>query len=264
MTNWSLTADKDLRQYQWKSIHFGLAQPRNAMFLDMGLGKTTITLHTIKALLHKNLLGGLPVLIVAPIRVIHNVWRQEAAKWQHTAGLRFSILHGSQRRRLAAFNADVDIMLINPENLVWLTNLLTANGYGATSYDYQQDQFKIEANARAKERGEEWEKVVPHKPWPWSMLVIDESSMFKNSSTKRWKVVAHARTLFPRLTLLTGTPTPNTMMELWPQMYFIDGGKRLGFTKTSFRDRYFYKTNYIGYNYRFPCELVLTTIDYIK
>lgn len=285
---WQLTAKRDMRQYQWKAVKFGLNAPRNAMLLDMGLGKTTITLHIIKALMHKNELGGLPVLIVAPIRVIHNVWRQEAAKWEHTAGLRFSIMHGSARQRLEAFNADVDIMLINPENLGWLMKLLEANGYGTTDAQYDKERTDAEnyrklrwASHGLKTEWGEWRKLVetpeeyakllaspkllashfekdyapklskvPDNPWPWSMLVIDESSMFKNSSTKRWKALANARNLFKRVTLLTGTPTPNTMMELWPQMYFLDGGQRLGRTKIMFRDRYFYKHDYMGYDWR--------------
>jgi SNF2 family DNA or RNA helicase len=253
MGQWSLTASKHLRNYQWKAIKFSIAQKRNAMFLDMGLGKTTITLHTIKALLHSKEITGKPVLILAPIRVIHNVWRQEAEKWEHTAGLRFGIMHGSQQRRFDAFNADVDILLMNPHNLQWLQKLLVANGYGTTPQDY--DDAYIAAENERRQRwampGQEVKLLTrPEREWPFSMLVVDESSMFKSSNSQRWKILRNWAPLFTRATLLTGTPTPNTMLELWPQIYLLDRGQRLGRSAISFRDRYFYKADYMGYDYR--------------
>jgi SNF2 family DNA or RNA helicase len=292
MAQWTLTAKAHLRNYQWKAIKFAMREPRNALFLDMGLGKTTITLHAIKAMKHSGELGGLPVLVVAPIRVLHNVWRQEAEKWQHTHGLRFSIMHGNERQRIAAFNADVDVMLINRENLVWLNTLLGANGYGTSWLDYDTERIRTENNRRLRwmpwkdSKADEWRalrnnpaawreftdaaakdpkrlleyadskevvpelKRLPERAWPFSMLVIDESSQFKHSSTQSWKTVRAWAPLFKRVTLLTGTPTPNTMLELWPQIYLLDEGTRLGRSVSIYRDRYFYKADYNGYDYR--------------
>lgn len=292
MAQWTLSAKEHLRNYQWKAIKFGMRQPKNALFLDMGLGKTTITLHTIKALMHSGELGGLPVLIIAPLRVIHNVWRQEAEKWQHTHGIRFSIMHGNERQRIAAFNADVDVMLINRENVVWLNKLLAANGYGTSWLDYDEERIRTENERRLRwmpwkdEKAEEWRalrnnpaawadlcvraakdpnvlmewaeskqhipdmKALPEHAWPFSMLVIDESSQFKHSSTQSWKAVRNWAPLFKRITLLTGTPTPNTMLELWPQIFLLDAGDRLGRTVSMYRDRYFYKADYNGYDYK--------------
>src|SRR4051812_35595488 len=89
----------------------------------MGLGKTIIVLSAIKHLKHKGTLTK-PVLIIAPIRVMYSVWRQEAVKWKHTRGLTFSVIHGNQRQRMEALNTPADIYLINPHGLVWLLDLL--------------------------------------------------------------------------------------------------------------------------------------------
>lgn len=201
---------KDLRHYQWRAIRFGLMRKYCALFLDMGLGKTVTVLSIIKALLHAGELHD-AVLIVGPIRVIYGVWAKEANKWEHTRKLTFSIVHGSQRERLAALDTPADIYLINPEGLVWLLNML-----------------------RSK-------KALNN--WPFGMLVIDESSAFKAAGTKRFGKLRHYVHLFKRRVILSGTPTPNSLKEIWPQMFIVDNGERLGTSSDRFEKRFFEPDN---------------------
>src|SRR4051812_33191463 len=123
MNRFKLLLHTHLREYQWKAFWFVVRNKFAALFLDMGLGKTVIVLSAIKHLKYKGKLKK-PVLIVAPIRVIYNVWRQEAMRWKHTRSLSFSVVHGNQRQRLEALNVPADIYLINPQGIVWLLTLL--------------------------------------------------------------------------------------------------------------------------------------------
>jgi SNF2 family DNA or RNA helicase len=206
---------KRFYKYQWEGFWFVVQRAFCGLFLDMGLGKTVIMLSVIKHLKH---IGALkkPVLIVAPVRVIHNVWAQEAAKWRHTRSLRFSLVHGNQKERMAALNEIADVYLINPEGLKWLLELLD--------------------NRKAKEN------------WPFSWLVIDESSKFKAAGTKRFRKLRHMVRLFNRRTILTGTPTPNSLLDLWAQVFIVDEGERLGPSYERYKDRYFYQADYQGYD----------------
>lgn len=201
----------DLRKYQWKAIYFGLKRKFCALFMDMGLGKTITVLSIIKALIHHDKLRRKPILVVGPIRVIYTVWAQEAMLWKHTRSLSFSIVHGSQKNRLAALDVEADIYLINPENLVWLLNLLQTN------------------------------KAM--KDWPFSMLVIDESSMFKAAGTKRFRKFRHYVHFFKRRIIMSGTPTPNSLIDIWPQMFIVDQGERLGTSVDRFKKRFFVPEN---------------------
>lgn len=182
----------------------------------MGLGKTIIVLSAIKYFKHRGELKK-PVLIVAPIRVIYSVWAQEALKWRHTRSLTFSLVHGSPAKRQAALNVPADIYLINPQGVVWLLELLD--------------------NDKAK------------NDWPFSWLVIDESSKFKAPGTQRFKRLRHFVKYFERRTILTGTPTPNHLLELWAQMFLVDEGARLGTAHHRFKSRFFYQADYQGYTY---------------
>lgn len=211
-----LLTPANLRKYQWKAFWFLVRRKFAALFLDMGLGKTVIVLSAIKHLKHKGRLTK-PVLIVAPIRVIYSVWAQEALKWSHTRGLTFSLVHGSPAKRQAALNVPADIYLINPQGVVWLLDLLN--------------------NDRVK------------KNWPFSWLVIDESSKFKAPGTQRFKKLRHFIGLFERRTILTGTPTPNHMLELWAQMFIVDAGARLGTAHGRFKQRFFYQADREGFTY---------------
>lgn len=192
----------------------------SALFMDMGLGKTGVVLTVIAALheIYEDFVGSKgdmkPVLVVGPIRVIYSVWAQEAASWSHTRKMSFSIVHGSAKVRMEALDTKADVYLINPENLRWLLRV-----------------------CKKQKRN-----------WPFSMLVIDESSMFKSVGSKRFRMLRHYVKYFKRRIIMTGTPRPNSLMELWPQIYILDEGARLGSTYKNFKIRFFAPENeYVDY-----------------
>lgn len=186
--------------YQSVAIKQILAHTHYGLLLDMGLGKTVSTLMAIESLIYDRL-EVKNVLLIAPKKVAESTWSQEAAKWAQTRNLRISQVLGSAKDREQALQADADIYVMNRENVIWLC-----------------DKYK-------------------GKPLPFDMLVIDESSSFKNPQAKRFKALK--RHTFDRVVLLTGTPAPNTLMDLWPQIYLLDKGERLGRTITDYRRRYF-------------------------
>jgi len=199
-----------LYDYQKKAINFQCTRPNSMLWLDMGLGKTAITLTSISHLLSQKFLKG--VLIVAPIRVIHLVWKQEAEKWHHTKHLTFSMLTGTKDQRTRALLRPADIYLVNYENLGWLSEVL-------------HTYFKS--------------KGVPA---PFSGIVWDEVSKMKNSSTNRVKSFKKIAHLFQWSTGLTGTPASNGYRDLHGQFLVVDQGHRLGTSKTSFKTRFYKKT----------------------
>lgn len=138
---------EDLRSYQWRALKFVIDHPFCALFLEMGLGKTIAVLSAVKHLFHKNRMKG-PVLVIAPIRVIKGVWRQEALKWSHTKKLTFSLVHGSAKARMMALARPAHVYLINPEGVKWLIEYYVRLARGNV------DRFK--------------------KLWPFKMLVVDE------------------------------------------------------------------------------------------
>lgn len=142
------------------------------------------------------------MLVIAPKKVAEATWSKEAAKWEHLQHLRISTVLGSKNKRMAALAATADIYVINRENVEWLTEY------------YKND-------------------------WPFDMVVVDESSSFKDRSTKRWKALKRMRPKIKRMVLLTGTPAPNNLIDLWAQVYLLDEGARLGRTIGGFRERYF-------------------------
>ena len=186
--------------YQSVAIKQILAHTHYGLLLDMGLGKTVSTLMAIESLIYDRL-EVKKVLLIAPKKVAESTWSQEASKWAQTRNLRISQVLGSVKDREQALQADADIYVMNRENVIWLC-----------------DKYK-------------------GKPLPFDMLVIDESSSFKNPQAKRFKALK--RHTFDRVVLLTGTPAPNTLMDLWPQIYLLDKGERLGRTITEYRRRYF-------------------------
>lgn len=214
---------ENLRNYQWKALKFVVDHPFCALFVGMGLGKTISTLSAIKHLFHKDRLTG-PVLVVAPIRVIKGVWRQEALKWSHTRKLTFELVHGGVKQRMEALSRNAHVYLVNPEGVKWLVEFYVRLCRG------DMEKFK--------------------KKWPFKMLVVDESTFFKDGHTLRFKALKRALPLFERRVILTGTPTPNSLLQLWSQMYLVDMGVRLGMTFTSFRDRFFEKADYMGYAFK--------------
>lgn len=188
--------------------------PEAGLFLDMGLGKTVTTLTAINELMYDRFLVS-RVLVIAPKRVAEDTWTTEAGKWDHLDHLRISRVLGTAKERLAALQAEADIYIINRENVVWL----------------------VERYRRS---------------WPFDMVVVDELSSFKSNQAKRFKALKQVRPLVERFVGLTGTPSPNGLLDLWPQMYLIDRGQRLGKTITGYRQRYFNpgKSNgYVVYSY---------------
>lgn len=185
--------------YQRVAIDALLTHTHYGLMLDMGLGKTVITLTAIRALLDDWAISK--VLIIAPKKVADSTWATEAQKWDHTKGLRVVKVMGSEDKRRQALATDADIYIINREMLVWLCE--------------------------------------QYKQLPFDMLIIDESSNFKNPQAKRFKALKKQRGVFSRIVLLTGTPAPNTLEDLWAQVYLLDAGERLGRTITAYRSKYF-------------------------
>lgn len=198
-----------LHDYQKKAVNFQCTRPNSMLWLDMGLGKTVITLTSIAHLLSTGFLSG--VIIVAPIRVIRLVWRQEAVKWEHTKHLKFSMVAGTRDQRTRALLRPADVYLINYENLRWL---------GETLQTYFVDK---------------------NKPLPFNGIVWDEISKMKNSSTIRVKSIRKVLPSFAWTTGLTGTPASNGYKDLHGQFLVVDKGQRLGTSKTAFKTRYYKK-----------------------
>lgn len=169
------------------------------LFLDMGLGKTIITLSAIQQLIDD--FAVTKVLIIAPKSVAECTWQDEAAKWEHLH-LTFSTVLGTEAQRKAALKKKADCYVINRENVVWLCEY----------YKYRLS---------------------------FDMLVVDESSSFKNPAAKRFRALRKCLPFFSRVVILTGTPAPNTLMDIWAQMYLLDRGAALGRTITAYRNEYF-------------------------
>lgn len=199
--------------YQRYAIGRILRDPAVGLFLDMGLGKTVITLTAVREL-HRNRWQIARCLIVAPKKVAQATWTQEALRWDHLQDLKINRILGSARQRLRALYAPGEIWVINRENLPWL---------------------------------------VDHcrQSWPFDMVVLDESSSFKNPQSKRFRALRLVRPRIARLVELTGTPAPNGLEDLWAQIYLLDGGQRLGRTLSAFRETFFTQDRgYPGQPYR--------------
>lgn len=206
---------EELRQYQQRAIEFVKDHDNCALFIDVGLGKTSITLTAFKELQHD--FRAHKALVIAPLRVAKRAWIEEIGEWAHLQGLTTSKILGTEKQRLAGLNAEADIYLINYENLVWLI-----------------EQFI------------EGKKQVRH--WPFDFVVADESQALKSQSSKRWKALRRIRRLFLRLVELTGTPAPLSYRDLWSQVYLLDRGQRLGVTETAFLERWFREHRGDGYS----------------
>lgn len=190
--------------YQQRAIRFILDHPACGLFLEMGLGKTAITLTAIDQLMYDYLEVN-RVLVIAPLRVAEDTWSRESSKWDHLKHLTISKILGSVAERSQAVKTEADIYVINRENVVWL----------------------VEHLAEQKIR------------WPYDMVVIDELSSFKSNQSKRFKALKKMRPMIYRIVGLTGTPAANGLMDLWAEMYLLDRGQRLGATLTNYRSNYF-------------------------
>lgn len=187
--------------YQAFAIDYIETHPVAAVLLDMGLGKTVISLTAIADLLFDSFLAH-RILVVAPLRVARDTWPAELEKWSHLQHLSFTVAVGSVKERRAALMTAADITIINRENLQWL---IEDSGF---SFDYD-------------------------------MVVIDELSSFKNHQSKRFRSLMKVRPKVKRIIGLTGTPSSNGLMDLWAEFRLLDMGKRLGRFITEYRNNYF-------------------------
>lgn len=185
--------------YQKFATDFILDHPVCCLLLDMGLGKTIITLTALWNLVLDSFLSY-RILVIAPKRVAEDTWPKELAKWEHLTGLTASLVLGSRAEREAALQRTANIYIINRENVAWL---------------------------------------VENHSWDFDTVIIDELSSFKSSKADRFKALKRVRPQIERIIGLTGTPAPNSLMDLWPEMYLLDMGKRLGRFITGYRERFF-------------------------
>lgn len=200
--------------YQERAIEFILNHENSALFLDMGLGKTVITLTALYSMLFDRFTAT-KVLVIAPLTVAWNTWSLEAEKWEHLQGLKISKILGTAAERRKALQEDAEIYVINRENVVWLVKEL--------------------------------------KTWPFDVVVIDELSSFKSNQSKRFKALKYVRPYIDHVIGLTGTPASNSMMDLWAEMYLVDQGERLGKTLTWYRSNYFkpgWSNGYVVYKWQ--------------
>lgn len=185
--------------YQQFATDFILEHPISCLMLDMGLGKTVITLTALWQLALDSF-DVSRILVIAPKRVAEDTWPKELSKWEHLSGLDATLVMGTQAEREAALRQQTFLYIINRENVSWL---------------------------------------VENHRWDFDMVVIDELSSFKSNQAQRFKAMKKVRPLVSRIVGLTGTPAPNSLLDLWPEMYLMDMGQRLGRFIGGFRDRFF-------------------------
>lgn len=173
------------------------------LFIDMGLGKTASTLRAIEELKYQRFEVD-KVLVIAPKKVAEATWQAEIKKWDNFSYLTVSTILGTKSQRVNAIHAEADIYITNRDNVVWLV-------------DYC---------------------VFELKHWPFDMVVLDESSSFKNSKSKRFKALSSVRDHIDRVVELSGTPAPQDIGDLWAQLYLLDGGARLGDKIGAFKQRF--------------------------
>lgn len=201
--------------YQRYATEFIMSHPIAAVILQMGLGKTVCTLDAINQLMYDSFEVS-KVLVIAPLRVAKVTWSDEIKKWDNLSHLRYSVAVGTEKERIEALKKDADIYIINRENVQWLV-----------------EKSKV--------------------PFEFDMVVIDELSSFKNWNSKRFKAFMQVRPRVKRIVGLTGTPSPNGMMDLFAQFKCLDMGARLGRFITQYRNQYFVPDRMNGqivYSYR--------------
>lgn len=188
-------------EYQQYAIEYIETHPISAVLLDMGLGKTSITLTALQDLLFDRFEAH-KVLIIAPLRVARNTWPAELQKWDHLQDLTVSVVVGNAEERKAALAKQADLYVINREMVLWLV---------------EQSGYKFD----------------------FDTVVIDELSSFKNHQSKRFKALMKVRSKVKRIIALTGTPSSNGLMDLWAEFRLLDMGERLGRYITQYRTKYF-------------------------
>ena len=200
--------------YQRTAVSFLLSNPCSGLFLDPGLGKTSTSLSTIKILKYSDSIKG--VLMIAPLRVIYSVWPNEINKWSNFENLSYTLLHGETKNSI--WGAKKDIYLVNPEALKWLHSELL-------------------------------DGLREGKKCPFDTIWIDESTKFKSHESNRFKYVCDMLPLFKRRHIMTGTPSPKSLLDLWSQIYILDEGKSLQSNFHHFRNKYFESKDWDKYNW---------------
>ena len=202
----------ELRDYQVEALDWCLKKRKCYLALDMGMGKTCISLKWCKAILPS--VKG--ILVIAPLRTLDSTWPDEIAKWNPE--LTYTILHGPNKAR--NLYKDVDIYLMNYEGIAWL-------------FDTLKRMYKTK------------------KSLPFRGVILDEGSMIKSSRTKRFKMLRKLKDIFPNARMiLSGTPAPNSLLDLWSQYYFLDDGERLGTAFTRFRSEHFEQKDRQGFVFK--------------
>jgi SNF2 family DNA or RNA helicase len=199
-------------EYQKTAIQHILDNPNAGLFAEVGRGKSSITLTVLEHLMA--IIEIKKPLIVAPKRVASSTWKNEINKWDHTKHFKLSRIIGTPKQRIVALMTKADVYTISRDNIAWLVSYCAS--------------------------------VL--KKWPFDMVILDESSNFRNRDAMRYKAI---RKIMPRISRqihLTGTPFTKTLEGIWGQMYLLDSGQRLGKTLTGFRDQYMIK-NYNGFGY---------------
>lgn len=195
-------------EYQRRMIDKIYGQENVGLFLDMGLGKTVITLTAVKELIEDFAVSN--VLVIAPKRVAEDTWTREHEKWDHLSGLTVSRVLGTPQQRVKALSRKADVYVIGRDCVQWIVQR-----YG--------------------------------KLWPFDMVVVDELSSFKNPQAKRFRALRQVLPFIERMVGLTGTPSPNGLMDLWAEVYLLDRGERLGKTLGWYREKWFKPAVQVGY-----------------
>ena len=192
--------ESDMHVYQHTALQFIRDNPFCALFVDLGLGKTVTAMTAAAEFLMNGEVNK--VLIIAPLKVANKTWPDEFSVWEHTCCMNYQVLTGDAKTRAQAIKSKASIHIINRENVEWLV-----------------DQWRTK--------------------WPYDMVVIDESSAFKDHTTKRFKALKNVRKYVKRMVQLTATPAAESYLHLFAQIYLLDQGERLGKTVTSYREKYF-------------------------
>lgn len=189
-----------LHDYQKRAVRFVEDTPRCALLLEMGLGKSLITLTALGRMLADMEVSK--ALVIAPRKVAESTWSDEAEKWEHLSGLRVSRVIGTEKQRVKALEQDADLYVLGRDSWVWLVKYYNAS-------------------------------------MPFDVLIIDELTSFKSNTSQRFKAMRLVRSQFSHIIGLTGTPAPNGYLDLWAEVFCIDGGQRLGKFVTRYRSNYF-------------------------
>lgn len=210
--------------FRKRAVEWILQHPACGLFLDPGLGKTSITLYAFRLLHSKGMVRRM--LVVAPIRVANNVWPSEVDKWNQFKDYNVVVLHGKDKCDEMLENEDVHIYIINPEGLDWLLG------------------------KPGKKKGQILPNNERFKKLDCQMFVLDESSKFKNTQTKRFKLLKPFLPKFLRRVILTGSPSPRNYLDLFGQVYIMDLGRSLGQYITHYRNKYFDPSGFGGFDWK--------------